>query len=96
VPLGKGQAEEYELPARLSFKTNNTRQHCLTLWYVKSQFRVQITVGNLGMRSKGLIEYRKHESPLYIGFFDRLDVLWDHRHTSISTPCPSEDLYYLS
>jgi hypothetical protein len=40
-PLGKGQAE-YELPARLGFKTNNTRRHGLILWYVNSRFRVQI------------------------------------------------------
>jgi hypothetical protein len=37
------------------------------------------TIGNLETRSKGLIEYRKHESPLPNGFSDIFHVL-PHEH----------------
>jgi hypothetical protein len=47
-PLGKGQAEGYELPARLSFITNKIHQHGLILWYVNSRFRVQILLAIWG------------------------------------------------
>jgi hypothetical protein len=68
-PLGKGQAGRIrKLHARLGNKQTMLREHGPHIMACEVVILSLDTVDDLGMRSKGLIGYRKHESPLYIGF----------------------------
>lgn len=62
-PWGRGKWENTRVAYPTGQQTNNIRQHVLHIMACEVVILSSDTVGNLGMRSKGLIEYRKHESP---------------------------------
>jgi hypothetical protein len=57
TPWGRGKRRNTKLPARLGFKTNKYSSTWRQIMACIVAFLTSDTVGNLGTRSKGLIEY---------------------------------------